>query len=131
MCSFADTSGDMVFYESSKCNHGRPRRLNGSWYSSVFVHYYPKYWAAKDHVQEAKYALPPNWADKVEPKEKKYPALTMEGTSYREKTCPNDWCNTLKTIKWSGPGEEGVWIDPAFEKHPLDIHSRTRTVSVQ
>jgi len=95
------------------------------------VHYYPKYWAAKDHVQEAKYALPPNWADKVEPKEKKYPALTMEGTSYREKTCPNDWCNTLKTIKWSGPGEEGVWIDPAFEKHPLDIHSRTRTVSVQ
>ena len=31
------TPGDMLFYESSKCFHGRPRRFNGSWYSSVFV----------------------------------------------------------------------------------------------
>ena len=34
-------SGDMLFYESSKCLHGRPRRFNGKWYSSVFIHYYP------------------------------------------------------------------------------------------
>jgi len=34
-------SGDMLFYESTKLFHGRPRRLNGSWYSSIFVHYYP------------------------------------------------------------------------------------------
>ena len=33
------TPGDLLFYESAKCWHGRPRRLNGSWYSSVFSHY--------------------------------------------------------------------------------------------
>ena len=26
------TPGDLLFYESSKCFHGRPRRLNGEWY---------------------------------------------------------------------------------------------------
>uniref|UniRef100_A0A7S4MID0 Fe2OG dioxygenase domain-containing protein n=2 Tax=Odontella aurita TaxID=265563 RepID=A0A7S4MID0_9STRA len=34
-------SGDMLFYESSKCLHGRPRNFTGSWYSSIFVHYHP------------------------------------------------------------------------------------------
>jgi len=34
-------SGDMLFYESSKCLHGRPKKFNGSWYTSVFTHYYP------------------------------------------------------------------------------------------
>ncbi len=34
-------SGDMLFYESSKCLHGRPKRFKGKWYSSIFVHYYP------------------------------------------------------------------------------------------
>lgn len=120
------TSGDMVFYESSKCNHGRPRRLNGSWYSSIFVHYYPTHgWANKDHFMEGHYAIPPSWNQPVAPKDKKYVPLTMEGTSFREKECPDDWCRTQNTIKWSGPGEEGVWIDPDFRKHPLDPKSRT------
>jgi predicted 2-oxoglutarate/Fe(II)-dependent dioxygenase YbiX len=35
------TSGDLLFYESSKCLHGRPKTFNGSWYSSIFVHYHP------------------------------------------------------------------------------------------
>jgi len=34
-------SGDMLFYESSKCLHGRPKMFKGKWYSSLFVHYYP------------------------------------------------------------------------------------------
>jgi len=34
-------SGDMLFYESSKCLHGRPKKFKGKWYSSIFVHYYP------------------------------------------------------------------------------------------
>jgi len=50
-------SGDMLFYESSKCFHGRPRRLNGSWYSSIFVHYYPKHgWYEKNHALESHYS---------------------------------------------------------------------------
>ena len=125
------TSGDMVFYESSKCNHGRPRRLNGSWYSSIFVHYYPKYgWQEVDRHLEGHFAIPPHWNSPVAPEDKKYTPLTMQGTSFREKECKDDWCGTANTIKWSGPGEEGVWMDPKFKKHPLDIHS-TRVVTVQ
>jgi len=30
-------SGDMLLYESSKCLHGRPRKFNGSWYTSLFL----------------------------------------------------------------------------------------------
>jgi hypothetical protein len=28
--------GDILFYESSKCWHGRPQRFDGSWYTSLF-----------------------------------------------------------------------------------------------
>ncbi len=41
-------SGDMLFYESSKCVHGRPRRFTGKWYSSIFLHYYPADWNVSD-----------------------------------------------------------------------------------
>jgi predicted 2-oxoglutarate/Fe(II)-dependent dioxygenase YbiX len=40
------TPGDLLLYQSSKCNHGRPYRFRGgpdSWYTSVFVHYYPRH----------------------------------------------------------------------------------------
>lgn len=33
--------GDLLFYESSKCVHGRPKKFQGSWYTSMFLHYYP------------------------------------------------------------------------------------------
>lgn len=124
------TSGDMVFYESSKCTHGRPRRLNASWYSSIFVHYYPKNgWTSVNHELESHYAIPPHWSDPVKPEDKKYTPLTMEGTSFREKECPDDWCLTQNTIKWSGPGQEGFWIDPKFKKHPLNV--KTKDVVVE
>jgi hypothetical protein len=48
------TPGDVLFYESSKCFHGRPRRFSGSWYTSVFVHYYPRHgWFDVNHELEA------------------------------------------------------------------------------
>lgn len=125
------TSGDMVFYESSKVNHGRPRRLDASWYCSIFVHYYPKDgWQAVNHAMESHYAIPPNWNDPVAPQDKKYTPLTMAGTSFREEDCPDDWCSTQHTIKWGGAGvaEEGVWLDPRFKKHPLNVNSRTVVV---
>ena len=53
------TSGDLLFYESMKVFHGRPHKFKGSWYSSVFVHYYPKYgWEKVDHTLEKVCALP-------------------------------------------------------------------------
>lgn len=56
------TPGDILFYESSKCFHGRPKRFNGGWYSSLFVHYYPSNgWFEQNHALEAHYAIPPSW----------------------------------------------------------------------
>ena len=114
------TPGDMLFYESSKCFHGRPRRLNGSWYSSLFVHYYPKDgWQEKNHEMETHYAVPPEWTLDP-PGINQYPVLTMAGTSVKEPSCPNEWCATENAVQWSGPGEEGYWIAPNFEKIPFE-----------
>ncbi|RYH12717.1 hypothetical protein EON65_37495, partial [archaeon] len=33
--------GEMMFYESAKCLHGRMRQLRGKYYGSVFLHYQP------------------------------------------------------------------------------------------
>mmetsp|Transcript_6505 Transcript_6505/g.11332 ORF Transcript_6505/g.11332 Transcript_6505/m.11332 type:complete len:248 (+) Transcript_6505:640-1383(+) len=58
-------SGDMLFYESSKCFHGRSKPFVGSWYSSIFVHYYPVGWDMSARRMNAHYAVPPHWADDV------------------------------------------------------------------
>ena len=34
--------GDMVFYESARCMHGRPEALQGQYYVNLFAHYRPK-----------------------------------------------------------------------------------------
>jgi hypothetical protein len=131
------TPGDMLFYESSKCFHGRPKVFNGSWYSSLFVHYYPKYgWYDQNHELEAHYAVPPHWSEPVEvassssssspssnqqeDSESSVPRLEMVGSSLREPDCPNEWCGSVDSVKWSGPGEEGKWISPTFERYPFE-----------
>ena len=110
------TPGDILFYESSKCLHGRPKAFKGKWYSSIFIHYYPTNgWQDEDHQLRAHYIVPPNWSSKVE--EKHETPLQMIGTSFKEPNCPNGWCSTQNTVKWSGPGEDGFWIDPNMQKH--------------
>jgi hypothetical protein len=112
--------GDILFYESSKCFHGRPRRFQGSWYTSVFVHYYPanQGWEVVDHKLEGHYAVPPEWT--LEPPEvKTQPRLEMVGTSLYEPDCPDGCCRCQQSVKWSGPGEEGVWISPDQKRHPF------------
>jgi hypothetical protein len=114
------TPGDILFYESSKCFHGRPRPFNGSWYTSVFVHYYPKNdWIEHPHELEAHYAVPPHWADDPVG-ERRQRKLVMVETSMKEPDCPDEWCRTQNTVKWGGPAEEGVLITPAFEKVPFN-----------
>jgi hypothetical protein len=129
------TPGDMLFYESSKCFHGRPKKFNGSWYSSVFVHYFPTHgWAEQDHALEAHYAVPPHWRSGLAANtptgsashqqdgssKMSYPQLTMFGTGMAELECPNEWCRTQDTVQWSGPGEPGYWIAPTFERFPFE-----------
>jgi len=116
-------SGDMLFYESSKCFHGRPRPLNGSWYSSVFVHYYPThgYKETFNHAEKVD-RIPPQWSD-VPSTEYEIP-LKMHGTTMEEPTCPNYWCNTQFSKKWSGPGEEGFVLNPDGSKRVLDVSKK-------
>jgi hypothetical protein len=140
------TPGDMLFYESSKCFHGRPKPFKGSWYSSVFVHYYPTHgWSEQDHDLEAHYAVPPHWRNSANlatpasssgssapssPEEDEnemqhqqqriLPKLEMFGTSFAEPECPNAWCRTQDSVKWSGPGEDGYWIAPTMERFPFE-----------
>jgi prolyl 4-hydroxylase len=33
--------GDMVLYESAKCQHGRPIALKGEAYANLYIHYKP------------------------------------------------------------------------------------------
>ena len=98
--------GDMLFYESSKCLHGRPRRFNGSWYSSLFVHYHPLDWDVETASLEAHYAIPPHWST-PEPPDDQWDELDIVGASLKEPTCPDEWCATKNTVKWHGPAIDG------------------------
>lgn len=114
-------SGDMLFYESSKCFHGRPTKFIGSWYTSVFTHYYPTYkeWRNSDRTLEAHYAVPGIWSRSPLP----YPVelhryeseygetisspLQMVGTGIKEPECAEFWCALSKSVKYSGPAKFG------------------------
>lgn len=125
-CARTDThevilkSGDLLFYESSKCFHGRPKTFKGSWYTSVFVHYHPKYgWLDHpDRRSEKKWAIPTIWSE--QPTTHFEIPAEMIGTGITEPNCPNNWCQSQYSIKWSGPGEEGYYIAPNGEKYPFD-----------
>ena len=107
-------SGDMLFYESSKCIHGRPTPFNGSWYSSLFVHYRPVDWNHHSIDLESHYAVPPHWGT-AKPPDPNLEEITLAGTAMLEKACPHDWCGTKNTVKWSGPAIEGKVITTGFK----------------
>lgn len=103
-------SGDMLFYESSKCLHGRPKTFKGSWYSSIFVHYYPVGWEKETQKMEVHYAVPPHW-NKDATWETDHNKLEMVGTSMKEPDCNDDvWCAMDYSVKWRGPAIEGKVI---------------------
>lgn len=57
-------AGDMVYYESAKCLHGRMTEFLGKYYGSIFVHYQPvdlDVWNYK--VEDVINAVPPHWRD--------------------------------------------------------------------
>jgi hypothetical protein len=75
-------------------------------------------WYHQNHELEAHYAVPPIWSADP-PAERKQTRLEMVGTSMRHPDCPDNWCYTQNTVKWSGPGEEGYWISPTQRKIPF------------
>ena len=67
---------------------------------------------------EAHYAVPPHWSRPI-PADGSHVKLEMKGTGISEPECPNHWCRSKDSIKWSGPGEEGSWIAPNGERYPF------------
>lgn len=59
-------AGDLVYYESAKCLHGRMTEFKGKYYGSIFVHYQPvdlNVWNYQ--VDDVINAVPPHWKDGV------------------------------------------------------------------
>jgi len=108
------TSGDMLFYESSKCIHGRPRNFTGSWYSSIFVHYYPTNWDTRNANLEGHYAVPPHWSDQSPP-DPNLDELVVVGTGFHEPKCQDMWCALSQSVKWHGPAKEGVVMTTGYD----------------
>jgi hypothetical protein len=57
-------AGDMLYYESAKCLHGRMTEFKGKYYGSIFVHYQPvdlNVWNYQ--VEDVINAVPPHWRD--------------------------------------------------------------------
>ena len=107
-------SGDMLFYESSKCIHGRPKNFTGSWYSSIFVHYYPEHWDTKDFSLESHYAVPPHWHERSPPDDS-LDEVVVVGTGFYEPNCADTWCYLKDSVKWHGPAKEGVVITAGYD----------------
>lgn len=104
-------SGDMLLYESSKCYHGRPKRFKGSWYTSLFIHYYPPGWKRSDFMMDTHYRVPPTWHELPENKLDEKEKLIVIDTSVLEPNCENTWCALEDTIKWANiQSVEGGYI---------------------
>ena len=136
--------GDMLFYESSKCWHGRPQRLDGSWYTSLFLHYRIRQddhvdYGGYDHTNmhkrnmllEAHYAVPPHWHVGVTPSSWTATDLSLQplqvlGTALQEPNCPHAWCGTNDAIPWYGPAQEDIVLTTTPKIHN-GTYTRTTT----
>lgn len=59
--------GDMLFYESAKCLHGRMKTFKGRYYASIFVHYQPVDKNIWDFdVEKIIASIPPHWRKGVQ-----------------------------------------------------------------
>ena len=113
-------SGDILLYESAKNFHGRPTYFNGTWYTSLFVHFYPKdpEWSSRDHDLDSHYAIPPDW-DRTVPSD--HPDIIVYGTSMMMPDCPDSWCPLLNAIDHWGPGEYGEVLTGGGKRYPLEL----------
>jgi hypothetical protein len=112
--------GDMLLYESAKNFHGRPTYFDGSFYTSVFVHFQPKNpeWRRTDHDLDSHYAIPPFWHEEVPSDE---PEIIVYGTSIMMPDCPHSWCPLSGADEYEGPGEYGVVMTGGGHKYPLQL----------
>ena len=93
----------MILYESSKCFHGRPKRYNGKWYSSIFTHYYPADWNPERNLDETHYRIPPGWHLMPNEEMEDLDELIVTETSFKEPGCEHEWCALGNAKKWERP----------------------------
>lgn len=86
---------------------------------NIFISFACSGWMEKDHSLEGHYGVPPHWHEYIPPEQRKAVPVVVRGTSLKEPSCPHSWCNTQHSIQWSGPGEEGYWIDAKRTLHPF------------
>jgi hypothetical protein len=113
--------GDVLLYESAKNTHGRPTKFNGDWYTSLFVHFYPKgeWWARENHDALSQYAIPPNW-NLLLP-DSNFPELQVVGASIYEPSCASSWCNLMNAVEVEGPGEYGTVLTAHGKRYSLNL----------
>ncbi|KAL7543955.1 hypothetical protein ACHAXR_013368 [Thalassiosira sp. AJA248-18] len=115
--------GDILLYESSKCFHGRPRRFEGDWYTSLFIHYYPSDWRRTYDNLEVHYRIPPKWNEVLPPKPG-LETLVMAETSAYEPDCEDTWCTLNNTIQWDERGEFGKVLSGDGVVSDLDFDAK-------
>jgi hypothetical protein len=120
------TPGDILFYESSKCFHGRVRPFHGTWYTSVFVHYHPVEPWLPEVLDWESHMRPRSPEDEAQPPP---PRLEMVDTAMREPDCPHAWCRSTDTIQWGGPAAEGLLMTPDMKQRPF--HPKIYTTVVE
>ena len=120
-------TGDLLFYESAKCLHGRPIPLDGSWFTSLFLHYSPTDWPLQEW--EAQYAIPDEWGDTMpstsngEYDRNILPRLQMVDTALLEPDCLHGWCATIDSSStwWEGETKVGVAISSHGSEKILNL----------
>lgn len=115
--------GDILLYESSKCFHGRPRRFEGEWYTSLFIHFYPSDWKRTYDSLDVHHRIPPKWSETLPPKPD-LETLVMAETSAYEPDCEDTWCSLNDTIKWDVRGEFGKYISGDRAVRDLDFDAK-------
>jgi len=114
------TTGTYITLTHHVCTFSRPKRFNGAWYSSLFIHYHPTWWDAKRVADDIMYRIPPSW-DKVKPRIGDVDAVIVRGTSFREPECEHDWCTLKGAKQWKGPVEEGKILSGSGEIMDLNL----------
>lgn len=116
--------GDLLFYESSKCFHGRPQVFIGGYYASLFMHYRPVDYNHEDILNEIHYAIPEHWRETPPPPQKGegFDEMQVVGTSFKEPNCKNLLCSldetnddSKYTVNWSGPAPKGKIVTTGWD----------------
>jgi hypothetical protein len=126
--------GDMLLYESSKCWHGRPRRMEGTWYTSLFVHFRPVHAPTSpdltfsEYIQDVDWTIhhrvPPHWPSRYETKANvNIQTLVTPETFAYEPDCDDGWCELKEALVMGGPApnDYGKVLTGNGELEDLDL----------